>query len=375
MKRIVTAVLLAAVLCPTMLMADASDWYISGGIMSINSDNDRSSDEDLGPYIGIGYLFAEKYGIELELNNYEFGLDNIPGEVDIDGYNVNGKYYFLGNKVTSPYLGIAIGSLDSDSPLGDGRDSHFDAKAGVQWLIDDRWGVNGELRYRYDSDDDAIPGFDSYRDWAISVGLTFAFGSRNQAVPPAPAPAPQPVAAPAPAPKDSDGDGVTDDRDRCPNTPRGLPVDRNGCPLDSDGDGVTDDKDRCPDTPTGRLVDERGCERELVIKLEGVYFDTDKATIKPAGRAKLDEAVEIMGEYQAVRVEVAGHTDSTGSSTYNQSLSERRAKMVYDYLVSNGVASSRLSWAGYGESQPIDSNDTNQGRTRNRRVELRIISQ
>jgi len=102
-----------------------------------------------------------------------------------------------------------------------------------------------------------------------------------------------------------------------------------------------------------------------------VNFDFDKATLRPDAVAILSEATQILNRYPDLKVEVAGHTDSVGTDAYNQKLSERRAKTVYDYLTNNGVSASRLLGpVGYGESRPIDTNDTAEGRAKNRRTEL-----
>ena len=114
-----------------------------------------------------------------------------------------------------------------------------------------------------------------------------------------------------------------------------------------------------------------------VIRLRGVNFDFDKATVRSDAAVILDEAGVLLGEAMAQcpsrRVSVEGHTDATGPDTYNQGLSERRAKAVRDHLVSKGADGSKLTTAGYGESNPIASNDTREGRALNRRVDLRMV--
>ncbi|MFY9397402.1 MAG: OmpA family protein [Desulfomonilia bacterium] len=167
---------------------------------------------------------------------------------------------------------------------------------------------------------------------------------------------------------DSDGDGVPDSKDRCPDTPHGVPVDAAGCPLDTDGDGVADYLDECPDTPRGAQVNERGC---WVVDFNNVLFDTDSSEIKPGGYAALDKVVDILLGDPWLTVEIQGHTDSVGPESYNDRLSRARAQAVKDYLVRKGIAGYRLSAVGYGESMPIASNDTDEGRAKNRRVELR----
>jgi len=116
-----------------------------------------------------------------------------------------------------------------------------------------------------------------------------------------------------------------------------------------------------------------GCAVEI-IKLKGVYFDTDSADLKPASIATLNHAVATLKRRSDISVEVAAHTDSTASDAYNLSLSDRRAASVKAYLESHGIAANRLTSKGYGESQPVVSNATSTGRATNRRVELRVLA-
>ena len=133
--------------------------------------------------------------------------------------------------------------------------------------------------------------------------------------------------------------------------------------LDSDGDGVPDSRDKCPNTPKGAKVDAKGC-----WVLKGVYFDSDKAVIKDP--KVLDEVVVILKANPKLNGEVRGYTDSTASAEYNQKLSEARAKAVRDYFIKQGIAPERIRAKGFGETNPVASNDTVEGRALNRRVEL-----
>jgi OOP family OmpA-OmpF porin len=110
-----------------------------------------------------------------------------------------------------------------------------------------------------------------------------------------------------------------------------------------------------------------------VIRLRGVNFDFDRAEIRPDARPILDQAAERLRQCGSERLQVEGHTDSIGADAYNQDLSERRARSVRDYLVSKGVNAGRISAAGFGESRPISTNDTPEGRSLNRRVEVRFL--
>ena len=171
-------------------------------------------------------------------------------------------------------------------------------------------------------------------------------------------------------PLDSDGDGVTDDKDQCPGTPRGTPVNASGCPLDSDGDGVLDGADKCPNTPRGQKVNAEGCH--VIFSLEGVNFAYDSAALTSGATSKLNEGVAMLKANADIKVMIEGHTDSRGSDEYNMSLSQRRAESVVNFLTSNGIAASRLSSAGRGEGSPVASNDTDEGRAQNRRVDFVI---
>jgi len=105
----------------------------------------------------------------------------------------------------------------------------------------------------------------------------------------------------------------------------------------------------------------------------GVYFDTNKSNINAASKATLDKLAKVMVEYPQTNIIVAGHTDSAGQDAYNMTLSEKRANAVSDYLVVDGISRGRLTTVYYGETQPVASNDTPEGRAQNRRVTLGIL--
>ena len=136
-------------------------------------------------------------------------------------------------------------------------------------------------------------------------------------------------------------------------------------PGDSDGDGVTDDMDLCPGTPMGIAVGERGC---WALK-NAMLFDFDSAVIKSEFYHVLDYTKEAFDAYPDMHVQIDGHTDSTGPESYNQMLSEKRAKAIMTYLVDNvGIDANRLKAVGYGEINPHFPNDTKENRAKNRRV-------
>ena len=110
------------------------------------------------------------------------------------------------------------------------------------------------------------------------------------------------------------------------------------------------------------------------IVLNNIFFDFDKATLRPESTNELQRLVKLMKDNSSLKIEISGHTDSKGPKDYNLGLSENRAKAVVDYLVKEGIKVSRLSFKGYGETQPVATNDTEEGRQLNRRTEIKIIS-
>ena len=139
---------------------------------------------------------------------------------------------------------------------------------------------------------------------------------------------------------------------------------------DGDADGVSDASDLCPDTAAGMPVDALGCDVEARIVLQGVNFKTDSDELTESSLTILDSVSATLSAHPEIRVVVAGHTDSDGDDAYNKDLSQRRAQRVVDYLTDNGVDGNNMIARGFGEEQPIATNDTSEGKAANRRVEL-----
>ena len=173
---------------------------------------------------------------------------------------------------------------------------------------------------------------------------------------------------------DSDDDGIADKEDVCPNIP-GL-VEFEGCP-DTDGDGVQDSEDECPEIVG--LIDNEGCpkmEEEIIKRLQEfgqiIFFETNKDVLTKESSDSLKEVYSILIQYPIVQVIIEGHTDNVGEIDSNQLLSEKRANKVLGYLIERGIPSSKLKALGYGETRPIRTNSTSEGRSYNRRVEFKI---
>lgn len=175
---------------------------------------------------------------------------------------------------------------------------------------------------------------------------------------------------------DTDGDGVPDKSDKCPEL-FGLP-EFDGCP-DSDGDGIPDHLDKCPQTHGGE-GSEDGCPtltsaQKLTIEqaFGNLEFESGKATIKENSLTFLVKLAMLMRENPTWRIELAGHTDSVGDAQSNLELSKNRVEAVASFLVSLDIAKDRIISSFYGQSKPIDANDTAEGRAKNRRVEMNFV--
>jgi outer membrane protein OmpA-like peptidoglycan-associated protein len=188
-------------------------------------------------------------------------------------------------------------------------------------------------------------------------------------------------------PLDTDGDGVFDGLDECENSPKGAQVDAKGCPTDADGDGVYDGLDQCAATPAGLKVDANGCpievserETELLdtgtIRLQGIQFDVNKATIKEESFPVLDEVAAILQQYPALTLEIGGHTDNTGVKAKNVTLSEARAQAVLTYMTGKYpmIDATHFTVKGYGPNVPVAPNTTALGKAKNRRVEFKVTN-
>ncbi|MEO0778600.1 MAG: OmpA family protein, partial [Bacteroidota bacterium] len=174
---------------------------------------------------------------------------------------------------------------------------------------------------------------------------------------------------------DTDGDGTPDSEDRCPRSPG--PLNAQGCP-DTDQDGLDDGKDRCPNMAGD--ASNNGCPEikqedraTLEYAIQAVQFETGKEQLKTESYAILNRVADILNRYPDYRLIISGHTDDVGTEENNLVLSERRAKACYDYLSERGIPTERLSYAGYGESNPIAENTDATGRQLNRRVEFDLV--
>jgi outer membrane protein OmpA-like peptidoglycan-associated protein len=262
-------------------------------------------------------------------------------------------------------VSYAAGKSSIDTDPDAGRDS-FVWDIGLGYLIGPwRWLNDGSLRlearYQADEKQGARGGDNDFIEPVLSVGFLIPLGS----APMPPQPKVEPVnVVPVATPTDSDGDGVPDDKDQCPGpgTAQGTVVNDVGCPLPAP----------CKPPEPDQRVDLSGCGVGDSIVLRGVNFEFNKAILTVNAKTILDGVADALLAAPAIHVEVGGHTDSKGSDDYNQKLSEHRAQTVVQYLVERGIDAGRVTSVGYGETQAVADNATDEGRELNRRVELKI---
>jgi len=323
-----------------LFLAGSVSAEMKGGAVSISPfiggylfDADQDLNDRLILGLGIGYNLDERWGLEASLGGVNTGSDVTTADENVYLYRLEGLYHFNVTDRLVPYLAAGVGGITLSPDSGGTTNSPlFNYGVGVKYFLSDDFALRGDVRH--------VMSLSSRIDHNLlyTVGLSFSFGGEKKAV--AAAPAPKPTPAPKPAPV-------------------AAPA-----PKDNDGDGVYDDADECPDTPAHARVDKRGC-----WVLEDVLFDFDKAIIKPEGHPILDEVVSVLNSNPSMRVDIQGHTDSTGSDAWNQGLSERRARAVMKYLISAGIDPKRLTARGFGESKPAATNETKEGRALNRRAQ------
>lgn len=336
-----------------------SRWYIAPAVGVSHNDNERYVDSDDTEFgsLGFGRFVAENTSLDLSIDYTSRNLGSqyhFVGDLDSFALSASLRHYFT-DWSWRPFLKVGLGLSEArvtDQALSYGTHRNvnpiFDAGLGFGHDVNDAVALRTELNYRYDMDDQSIPGVDHFGDWIATFGATFKFGESS-------APAAKPAADPAAEPA----------------TPAEPAAPADCSTLDDDNDGVNNCDDQCLTSAAGEAVGADGCAQAIVIDLRGVNFAFDRAELTAESTAILDQAVDVLNRYPALKVEVAGHTDSVGTDAYNQGLSERRAKTVYQFLTSKGIAADRLSGPnGYGEGKPIDTNDTSEGRARNRRTEL-----
>jgi OOP family OmpA-OmpF porin len=337
------------------------DRYIAygGGYMS---PGDRPVDYGIGFDLSYGQLISKGLWLEADIFTaiYESGVATSPdfyqSGVGLDvittfGSEAGGHLFVLGG------LGVAMNDVTPDDD--DGASYYGQAGFGYRGALWEKWGLRPrlELRYVYDTIGEGTAD--------VVVGMKLEIPPKREKVIERIVEVEKIVEVPVEVEKIVEKEVV------CVVPPVASEPVAPVAASDTDRDGVPDDFDRCPETLPGAKVDERGCVvEEQKISLPNIEFEPASTVLAAGGKEKLESVVSFLQNQTEVQVDVFGHTDSQGRDAYNQKLSEGRAQSVMVYLVSRGVDAKRLSAKGFGETQPIATNETAEGRAVNRRVEL-----
>lgn len=347
--RIKTLPVLIA-LAGTALQAHAMDdrLYLAPTLNYTFSDSDRRADDDWGLGFALGKPITPNLNMELSLTGSSLDFRTGSGKYDLVGLGVDALYLFDRDARFTPYGVLGLGVLRTDIPGADDTGLMANAGLGLMTRLNDKLSLRGDVRYRWDGNATKAFGENSFGDVVVSLGLTYALGQKAR-----PAPTPEPVAQLAPEP-----------------TPAPMPA---PAPAPAPPPAPAPEPEPVPAVKTRQAAQlEQSKPGDVIVILEGVNFEFDSARLRPDAIVILDEAVMVLNRRKDINMDIVGHTCSIGTAQYNQGLSERRARSVYDYLVNHGIAADRLTTQGFGEMRPAFSNATRDGRAKNRRVELHI---
>lgn len=343
MNRKALFALVALTLGTASIAQAQSSWYIAPRVGAVIADGSRGTDDSLYTGIGAGAWVTPNLAVDFEygINNADFKSNSFRNghEWETVTLGVTGRWFF-GNEGSAwrPYVMGGLLAARHQAYSGtiqhDGWDPGATAGGGVQYNASHNVAIRFELAARYDKDNNTLRGQfpgagyeNHFVDGLATVGLVYSFG----AAPAAPVAAEEPPPPPAP------------------------PVEETP-------------------TPTAVVIDLRGINFKFDRPRKGEKNIAPTLQVPTADSiAILDQAADVLQRNPNVTVQIQGHTDSVGTDAYNMGLSDRRAQIVNEYLLSHGVTASQISGVqGFGESQPIDTNDTKEGRARNRRVELPV---
>jgi OmpA-OmpF porin, OOP family len=325
MKKVVmfvVVVMLTAFVAAAQAEVKAGSFSVTpfvGGYIFEGNEIDKAYNNEDTYAVGLraGYNFTKHFGVEgffnyIPMDNKDWNDDN---EVELFGYGIEGLYHFMPESRFVPFLAIGVGGIHYDALPNDPDNMDklaLDYGAGFKLFVTDNIALRADVRH-------VIPINERYNDLLYTFGINFAFGGEEKVVE---AKVEEPLPPPPPPPP--------------PPAPKPVIIEKGRQTLD-------------------------------------VKFDFDKSTIKEGYYHDIDNLVDVMKDYSDLKVVIEGHTDSVGTDAYNKNLSQERAGAVKKYMVEKGgIDANRISAVGYGEERPIASNDTDEGRLQNRRVEAAV---
>lgn len=378
MKKVAPVLLVSIFLLPLAAHAEIKAGSVELSPFAGYNFFEKKQNLENSPVYGgrLGYNFTNTFGVEAvgefiktkvddksEVQTREGQFTSPINNVRLTTYHLDLLYHFMPESTFNPYVVAGYGAAHYTPRINNKNMSAVNFGVGAKYWVSENIALRADIR-------DNVVLDERISNIEGTLGVVFAFGGTSKAAP----------AVAVVTPLDSDKDGIADSRDKCSGTPAGVVVDANGCPLDTDKDGVADYLDKCPNTRAGVAVDKYGCppvvkkvvilasepkveekvkiaavEQEVVVlAFEDIHFDFDQSTLKPEAKTILKRNILLLKENPKAKIRVAGYTSASGTEEYNQKLSERRAKSVQDYLISEGVITKeRLSTIGYGEKQPV----------------------
>ena len=343
----------------------------------------------------LSFLYSPSVGFDTTALNAKTGGNYTSAKSDVFRTAINGVYEYGDFSSVVPLIKAGLGyEKMSNTFNGENQNGVFaDLGVGAKIPVYKQIALKVEAIYMLKNNQNSWGN-----NLALLAGINIPFGAHTVEQP-----APAPVAVtPEPVDGDDDSDGVTNSNDQCLNTPAGAVVDVNGCRMDDDKDGVFNAQDECLHTVFGAEVDAKGCKIEkdddkdgvlnaqdlcpatpmgtavnvdgcpIVVNLH-VNFDNDSANVKKDSMSEINKYADFLTTYKNYSAKIVGYTDSKGSTSYNQKLSEKRANSVKKILVEEGVNASQVSSVGMGEANPVADNATKEGRASNRRIEAELI--
>lgn len=365
-------ILLTTMLCASSLFAASNyssdyNYEVTPFVSGILTDSKAGLKDDnyFNGGISLGKNIQESFIDQIEIiymRSDSLEYENSNGNTNLNRAFVNAVKRFAITDRFAAYGLAGLGYQDVTQELGNFEDSPiFNYGVGLRYDIP-YYGiaVKGDIRH-------LITTKDTQNDFMYTLGLAMPLGKKNSDLVAAKAPIVDQEIAEEAIDGDDDKDRVLNSKDLCPNTLAGVKVDKDGCEVknDDDKDGVLNKFDKCPNTSAGVKVNKDGCVD--VINLN-INFDNNSAVIKNEYKKNLETFANILKQNKSLTAVIEAHTDGKGSDAYNQNLSDRRAVSVINALKALDINTSRLKSIGYGESQPIATNDTEAGKAINRRV-------